>query len=763
MRILLSHVVHRRLTTYARMPRFLNTYTGEFVFLAEVGATPYAILSHTWRPAEEGGEQTFDDIVKLQIECPITNPKPWNDGPPPPVNETFFSHPNLSEKIKRACEVARNAGFCLIWIDSCCIDKRSSAELSEAINSMYTLYRDADVCYVYLADVPDGTDPRDRKSDFWKSRWHTRGWTLQELVAPAYVVFLTHDWNFLGTKTGLASTLEKITGVDAAILLGMKSIGSASVAKRMSWAAERRTVRVEDRAYSLLGIFGVHMSPIYGEGTNAFLRLQEEIIKHIPDQSIFAWGRSRTLLAPSKVADSPWGLTDSTTPNNSGLLAPSPDEFKHVGDVTPVTPSEFAMRIGHRRDGPPPPLHCVFTPQGARIKLMTVPLPPKTALTLGGGYNSSCTACTTAMSRSPFRRLSLLRCQDRHGRLIALPLCCAEEDVGVAENIVIGVHAACGAENWVHSSPRVVRLPTAVLNILDVVPTCFEVSILRHSEEPYQPKARRDGFAKFSKQQQIQPVCPLKHRTSLEIQLAPSCEEELRAVGFRLTPLEFKFRQSKYLKSEVIMTTTLGVNSAAQRHLDNDQRMHVSPVTIKLQLHDNVTGDFINFSIDRLRRPSSPKPADVSFRCPLDDLFGIPDDEHHQSRYNHHCSSSCTIASAEFMIPEYCNVPGTYREGVSMDYVRLLRLKLERSLESAYVQDCDDFVFTVELSEPFVGTAASTKTVSGGTTATSASSNRLADGSQMQASAGPSIMQASPSPSPSGTPPSRHDAMHVSL
>lgn len=420
------HVVYQMLTICARMPRFLNTYTGEFVLLAEVGATPYAILSHTWRPAEEGGEQTFDDIMKLQIECPIANPKPWNDGPPPMVNEAFFSHQNLSEKIKRACEVARNAGFCLIWIDSCCIDKRSSAELSEAINSMYALYRDADVCYVYLVDVPDGTDPRAKDSKFRKSRWHARGWTLQELVAPTYVVFLTCEWTFLGTKTGLASTLEKITGVDAEILLGTKSVGSASVAKRMSWAAERRTVRVEDRAYSLLGIFGVHMSPIYGEGTNAFLRLQEEIIKHIPDQSIFAWGTTRTLLALGRINDDLWNLK---TMNSSGLLAPSPDAFKHVRDVTPITPSEFAMRIGHRRGGLPPPLHCVFTPQGARIKLMTVPLPPKTALTLGAGYNSSCIACTAAMSRSPFRRLSLLRCQDGDGYLIALPLCCAEEDV----------------------------------------------------------------------------------------------------------------------------------------------------------------------------------------------------------------------------------------------------------------------------------------------------------------------------------------------
>ncbi|EIW51976.1 uncharacterized protein TRAVEDRAFT_86572, partial [Trametes versicolor FP-101664 SS1] len=185
--------------------------------------------------------------------------------------------------------IAREAGYRLVWIDSCCIDKASSSELSEAINSMFEWYSEADVCYAYLADVPDDEDPRLLDSVFRESRWHRRGWTLQELIAPERVIFLSCTWRFLGTKTGLASTLEQITNVDFAILTGRTTLTSISVAKRMSWAATRWTTRVEDRAYSLLGLFGVHMSPIYGEGANAFLRLQEEIIKTIPDQSIFAW------------------------------------------------------------------------------------------------------------------------------------------------------------------------------------------------------------------------------------------------------------------------------------------------------------------------------------------------------------------------------------------------------------------------------------------------------------------------------------------
>ncbi|EIW51966.1 uncharacterized protein TRAVEDRAFT_86424, partial [Trametes versicolor FP-101664 SS1] len=191
-------------------------------------------------------------------------------------------------KIKGFCRVAREAGFRLAWNDTCCIDKTSSAELSEAINSMYEWYRLSDMCYVYLADVPDGDIAR-RGSDFRGSSWHTRGWTLQELIAPEFVVFLTQTWCFLGTKMSLASALARTSGIDFDILVGRARPDSVSVARRMSWAAKRATTRVEDRAYSLMGIFGIHMPPIYGEGEKAFIRLQEEILKTTPDQSIFVW------------------------------------------------------------------------------------------------------------------------------------------------------------------------------------------------------------------------------------------------------------------------------------------------------------------------------------------------------------------------------------------------------------------------------------------------------------------------------------------
>ncbi|KAI9060062.1 hypothetical protein FKP32DRAFT_1578639, partial [Trametes sanguinea] len=236
------------------MPRFLNTATGQFVIKSL--PVEYAILSHTWRSEDEGGEQTYRDIREIQ--------------------ENF-------------CKIAHDAGYDLAWLDTCCIDQTSSAELSEAINSMYAWYQQAAVCYVYLCDV-SGDDPEPMISQFRESRWHRRGWTLQELIAPTRVIFLTKTWESFGTKSTHIWTLAEITGIRASILAGRQGVEEASVAERMSWAARRRTTRIEDEAYSLLGLFGLYMSPIYGEGANAFIRLQEQIVRNVPDLSIFAWG-----------------------------------------------------------------------------------------------------------------------------------------------------------------------------------------------------------------------------------------------------------------------------------------------------------------------------------------------------------------------------------------------------------------------------------------------------------------------------------------
>ncbi len=231
----------------------------------------YAILSHVW----DDNEQSFQDVRGfLQVPASLDHdPLPW-----------------ASEKIRCCCIYAASQGFRWVWIDTCCIDKTSSAELSEAINSMYRWYRDATVCYVYLADVPASQDPYPTGSRFRNSNWFTRGWTLQELLAPVDVRFLSREWIWIGDKVIFATLLREITGIEIGVLTFQVPLSSVSVARRMLWASRRKTTRVEDEAYSLMGIFDVHMPTIYGEGRRAFQRLQEEIMRTSPDHTLFAWG-----------------------------------------------------------------------------------------------------------------------------------------------------------------------------------------------------------------------------------------------------------------------------------------------------------------------------------------------------------------------------------------------------------------------------------------------------------------------------------------
>ncbi|RDX49958.1 HET-domain-containing protein [Lentinus brumalis] len=243
--------------------RLLDTRTGEFVWVNDPTILRFAIISHVW---SADGEQPYQDLLRVQ------------------------------DDIRDCCAYALADGFDFLWIDSCCIDKTSSAELSEAINSMYTWYSLSTVCYAFLQDVDSDEDPRLPLSAFRRSRWHTRGWTLQELIAPRVVVFVSATWRSLGTKGQLADVIEEVTGVDRGVLLHTTPLTSVTVARRMSWAARRVTTRKEDEAYSLMGIFGVNMPAIYGEGALAFGRLQEEILKQVPDQTIFVWDTGHSSL-----------------------------------------------------------------------------------------------------------------------------------------------------------------------------------------------------------------------------------------------------------------------------------------------------------------------------------------------------------------------------------------------------------------------------------------------------------------------------------
>jgi hypothetical protein len=190
-----------------------------------------------------------------------------------------------------------------VWIDTCCIDKTSSAELSEAINSMFRWYRKSKVCFAYLEDVSKGPgwkvieiesndedatppgSPDPALSFLAKSRWFKRGWTLQELIAPKAVYFYDSSWNKIGEKRQLEEEITEITGIDSDVLYDHTLLYTKSIARRMSWASSRETTKIEDIAYCLMGILDVNMPLLYGEGERAFTRLQEVIMQSSYDHS----------------------------------------------------------------------------------------------------------------------------------------------------------------------------------------------------------------------------------------------------------------------------------------------------------------------------------------------------------------------------------------------------------------------------------------------------------------------------------------------
>jgi hypothetical protein len=305
--------------------RLLDTTTLEFREFPDLPDEPYAILSHRW-----GSEEvTFKEYRK---------------------SRATIQHRAGYKKIVEFCHIAKQRGFSYGWIDTCCIDKRSSAELSEAINSMYRWYGKSTECYVFLEDyVP--ADPASLRS----CEWFRRGWTLQELIAPRYCVFFTATWAVVGHKhdftafrcqcymwkdegespathaswgPDLLKDLASITRIDYQILNGAYGVHRASIAQRMSWASGRATTRLEDSAYSLLGIFGVNTPLLYGEGPGAFQRLQEEIIRTTHDTSIFCFRKPKSLDPVTNV------LYPSAYSRSALPLAENPDDFSSCGKIS---------------------------------------------------------------------------------------------------------------------------------------------------------------------------------------------------------------------------------------------------------------------------------------------------------------------------------------------------------------------------------------------------------------------------------------------
>ena len=330
--------------------RLLHTFTLKLHEFYDAQIPSYVIISHTW-----GNEEvTLQDLEK----------------------EESKSRAEYA-KITGCCALARSSGWEWLWIDTCCIDKTSSADLSEAINSMYRWYRNSQICYAYLTDCflqSDGISD----ADFCQSRWFTRGWTLQELLAPRTVIFYDRDWREIGTKSSLAPQISRVTGISSQ---DMNDPRRANIAAKMSWASKRQTSRVEDMAYCLLGIFDLTMPLLYGEGNNAFKRLQHVIIAAgSDDESIYAWTHTGYDLY--------------------GMLAESPVAFADSGDI-------ITLVYSNQLNQPP----------SVKGKLLVMDgISPVPGLTKGGKYSLVTLNCARRANLSKPLQIRLIGHQDKYLR-----------------------------------------------------------------------------------------------------------------------------------------------------------------------------------------------------------------------------------------------------------------------------------------------------------------------------------------------------------
>ncbi|KAF2229657.1 hypothetical protein EV356DRAFT_510315 [Viridothelium virens] len=296
--------------------RLLNVHSLQVEDFTKRPAPQYVILSHRWVD-NEPKFQDFEEMHSLQATTTNTQRlaalRNCNNG-------NFGANDGFA-KVAWACKMVRERqhGVQYLWADTCCINKNNledPKETSRAINSMFDWYHNAVECYAYLGDTSG-------KNAMRNSVWFKRGWTLQELLAPSRLQFFDQRWTDLGTRSDNIDAIWEATSIDQKYLNGDEQFRSACIATKMSWAANRTTALADDRAYCMLGLFGVHIEAPYGEGMKAFLRLQEELVNRTNDESIFAW-------------------YDASIVQN-GLLAPSPKCFEGCGQLT-VNSAKFRPR-----------------------------------------------------------------------------------------------------------------------------------------------------------------------------------------------------------------------------------------------------------------------------------------------------------------------------------------------------------------------------------------------------------------------------------
>ena len=431
--MLLQYILRKRLSKGSTM-RLINTST--YQLQEFIGATKpsYTTLSHTWGDEEV----SFLEWRAYSVSLLPDLGDPLQTRPGPGWVERIRKKAGF-KKITEFCKKSLQSGHNWAWVDTCCIDKSSSEELSEAINSMFTWYQRSECCYCYLSDVNDSSYSwveegfQDYLSDlsvsagdigdsfferynlcgFTKSRWFKRGWTLQELLAPCDIYFYDRDWQLIGRRSRLARVIETISKIPADALsaknplyirFGQDTVLSGySIAQKMSWASMRSTTRAEDMAYCLFGLFDVNMPLLYGEGQiKAFRRLQEEIIKRSTDHSLFAW---------SIPTDRGIGKLSDTI---GSILADSPAVFEGAAHIVRSDYSDYGIQrfMGIKKS-------YTVTNHGLLIELPLIP----------------CPLCTERGKISPEERcyLALLNCSLKKASLARLGICLRPKQKGQFE------------------------------------------------------------------------------------------------------------------------------------------------------------------------------------------------------------------------------------------------------------------------------------------------------------------------------------------
>ncbi|KAG0700940.1 hypothetical protein DFH29DRAFT_1080368 [Suillus ampliporus] len=258
-------------------------------------------------------------------------------------------------KLQTFCKLARDAGHHWAWSDTCCIDQTNNIELQRSVNSMFVWYRESALTIVYLSDVP----PSSTSGALAYSAWNTRGWTVQEFLAPNVILFYRNDWSlYLNDRSpnhkksvAIMKELEDSTGINAQALVAFHP-GMTGAREKLRWASTRATTLQEDIAYSLFGIFGVHLPVIYSETKqNALGRLLQEIVARSGDITALDWAGTSSQFNSCLPADiSSYKLPPCTSPFLSeGQIRMS------VASLQNATVAELALTLYTRLDSLSPP------------------------------------------------------------------------------------------------------------------------------------------------------------------------------------------------------------------------------------------------------------------------------------------------------------------------------------------------------------------------------------------------------------------------